>query len=385
MTHASFRPSHKMTAEIQVPEQARRVGLIYAGGTIEAIPGAHGLHENGSGELDLLSYFLRKRPNARELLAPAAPKVALRVVSENMSHGGRDWENLATCVCERINQGIPGVVITHGTDTMEYTAAALSFLLHQVTVPIILTGSNYPITDTRSENDAIDNLYDALLFGTKSHLSGVYVVFHHCVYKGTRVKKMTDWASGRGSFSSMSFPAIAKIENEEVIPLIESELGEKENTSCTNRRFRWPAPPREPDGGFVAQGVGFLSIRPDCLEDLECLVERPGQKAILLELYDSGTAPTSGAGKFSILPAIEKAKEAGILFFATSRSASRNKMSVYESSNELRGAGVIPLFDMTTTAAWVKLRWVLSQTENPAEIRKSMVTDRAGELSQTIP
>lgn len=384
MAPASLKSTRQSRAEAEeAPIRRRQASLIYAGGTIEAVAGRSGLHENGDDELDILSYFLRSRPRSQRLLTLDSPRVALRMVSENMSHGGRDWETLAEYACEEINRGVPGVVITHGTDTMQYTAAALSFLLRDVSVPVVLTGSNYPITDSRVDNDAVDNLYDSLLFATESRLAGVYIVFHHSVYKGTRVRKETDWVSGKGSFSSIGFPSIAEIKDEKIVYLNESRaeaLGRSRPREM--KPFQWPVAHLKPDGGFAEEGIGFFSIKPDRREDLECLVQQKGKKAILLELYDSCTAPASGAGRFSLLPVIEDARKNGVLFFATSRSASRNGMSTYSSSIELKNAGVISLFDMTATAAWVKLRWVLSQTENPDEIVRRMLMDVAGELSQ---
>jgi len=353
-----------------------KVSLIYAGGTIEAIPSEVGLREDLEGELDVLKQFLKERPDIRKAIHISEPKEALRLLSENMSHGGRDWYKLSQIVAEEINNGASGIVITHGTDTMEFTAAALSFLLQDLAVPVILTGSSFPITDKREQNDALDNLYNSLSFAGIGEVAGVFVVFGGLVLEGTRVIKHVSWDDGRASFLDSGAKPVA--------------FGYGGKFVFPDGSQKWQATTKknkvEPIGGFVWNEVTFFSVKPDRdPTDLDCLIERPGRRAVILEFYASGTAPARGAGEeFSLVPAVKRARNKGILVFATARGAGRIQFRDYVTAQELIRAGVIPLYDMTTSTAWVKLRWVLSQTQRDEDVVNLMMKNIAGEISEDL-
>ncbi len=289
-----------------------------------------------------------------------------------------DWCQIATAINNAVGEGIDGVVIAHGTDTMAYTASAISYMLQGIKIPIAVTGSNKPIRD--DDTDAIKNLGDALLFTKISKFKGVFLIFSGTKEKdsvfhlGTRARKIRFWENCYESVNILPIGVLGrrfwntseakiKLTNTKFLNII-TEL----NTS-KEYEFNIKIDPK----------ICFFKIYPgfDPLI-IENTIKQKMAKGILLELYNSGTGCTTQA--YSLLPSINMAKEYNVPVYAVSQGLGTVDMESYGSAELLREAGVVPLKDMITEAAIPKLMWVLGQTQNRAEITKLMLTNLSGEI-----
>lgn len=252
-----------------------------------------------------------------------------------------------------------GFVILHGTDTMAYTASALSFMLENLGKPVILTGSQLPLFETR--NDARENLINALLLAGNQRIPEVCVYFHNKLFRGNRTKK-TD-AISFAAFSSPNFPALGKVGTD---IRIRRELLRSMPEKNLNVQSVKPA------------AIHILKIFPGIsLEILQHFLETPVQ-ALVLETYGAGTAPEDK----HFIEVIKKLTEKNILVINCSQcSHAKVKMTDYAASHSLQKAGVISGGDMTVEAIITKLFYLLSQSLTLAEIKSQMMINLRGELS----
>lgn len=297
-----------------------------------------------------------------ELSHPSMPRVEVDefdplLDSSDMTPA--DWLATARAV-ERRYLDFDGFVVLHGTDTMAYTAAALSFLLAGLGKPVIVTGSQVPLAEPRS--DARENLITSLLLSAREDISEVCIYFSGKLMRGNRVTKVS--ASGYDAFDSPNEPPLAAVG-------VEVEVR--------------PGALRPPQGGGlrvadlgpanVAAIRLFPGIRAELLENLL----RPPLQGAVLETYGSGNAPTRDR---ALLEVIREATGRGVVLVnCTQCLHGRVDMSGYATGAALREAGVISGADMTAEAALVKLTWLLGQGFEPLEVARAMVSDLRGELT----
>lgn len=274
------------------------------------------------------------------------------------------WVRIAEEVARQIEKGARGVVIAHGTDTMSYTAAALSFMLGDLPRPVVLTGAQR--SSDRPSSDAPLNLIASVTVAT-SDIAEVCVVMHgsmsddFCfVHRGVRVRKCH--TSRRDAFLSINDLPIAVVRGRKLEKLREDY-----------RRVR--------EGGVtlrtkLEKRVALVKVYPGAgPELLEPLIERC--RGIVLEGTGLGHAPEG------MFPAIKKAIDAGIVVVMTSQCLwGRVNMEVYSTGRDLLRLGVIPLEDMLPEVAYVKLMWALGQTTERSEVVKLMRTNLVGEISE---
>ncbi|MGZ7048769.1 MAG: Glu-tRNA(Gln) amidotransferase subunit GatD, partial [Methanobacterium sp.] len=270
----------------------------------------------------------------------------LNILSENMKP--EYWIKSARAVADEINEGAYGVVLAHGTDTMHYTSAALSFIL-DTPVPIVITGAQR--SSDRPSSDAFLNLMSSVA-AAKSDIAEVMVCMHatendtSCnLHRGTKVRKMH--TSRRDTFRSMNVSPIAKVQNGNISILDkEVEYKKRHNGEIKLRDLI------EPNVAFVKSYPGISS------ELIDYHIDK-GYKGILLEGTGLGHCPEY------IVPSLQRAEDEGIPVVMTSQCLyGEVNMHVYSTGRKLISAGVISAGDMLPETAFVKLIWTLGQTDD---------------------
>ncbi|MDD3421570.1 MAG: Glu-tRNA(Gln) amidotransferase subunit GatD [Methanocellales archaeon] len=304
--------------------------------------------------------ILRAIPELREI-ANFKGEVIYNILSENMR--SEYWQTLARAIAAEIEGGAEGVMITHGTDTMGYTAAALSFML-VTPVPIVLVGSQRS-ADRPSSDNAMNAVCAAKV--ATSDIAEVSVVMHatmsdnYClIHRGTRVRKMH--TSRRDAFHSINASPIGKVDysTREIETFVE----------------------------YKKKGEHRVLIR-DHIEPKCSLVKfYPGADPEIVDHYASRykglVIEGTGLGHVSTewIPHIKKAVEKGISIVITSQCFSGRICDlVYDTGRDLLKAGIIEGGDMLPETALVKLMWILGGTKDPDEVRTLMRKNIAGEIS----
>ena len=291
-------------------------------------------------------------------------EILFSLFSEDLTH--QHWTTVAENVAQRIKGGVGGVVITHGTDTMGYTAAALSFALQNLPVPVILVGAQR--SEDRPSSDAATNLIGAVLAAAKAPFAEVAVAMHETVsddsivlHRGIKVRKCH--TSRRDAFKSINANPIARISDGHVTMLTDDYQRRDPNRELVLKpRF----------DGRAALVKFYPGMNP---EIIDCYAD-DGYKGIILE----GT----GLGHVSqrLFQSVRKAIEEGAIVAMTSQCIwGRVNMNVYENGRDLLALGVIPLEDMLPETALVKLMWVLEQTDNVEEAKSLLRSSIGHEIS----
>ena len=337
-----------------------KVAIISTGGTIASrVDYRTGAVRPALTANDLYSVV----PELSEI-ATVDAQILFNIFSEDIT--GEHWTQLAKTVAERIEKHEYGIVIAHGTDTMGYTAAALSFALQNLPVPVVVVGAQR--SADRPSSDSATNLTGAVVAAAKAPFAEVALAMHETpsdttivLHRGTRVRKCH--TSRRDTFKSVNSEPLAKIENNEVI-MLANKFHERDSSSRLLIR---------PD--FEGK-VALLKFHPDFdPEIIDFLVDK-GFRGIILE----GT----GLGHVSnvCLPHVRNAIEKGIVVSMTSQCIwGRVDMNVYYRGRDLISLGVIPLEDMLAETALVKTMWILGQTRDIDEAKRLLTTNIANEIS----
>lgn len=256
-----------------------------------------------------------------------------------------------------------GFVVVHGTDTMAYTASALSFMLENLSKPVLLTGSQIPPCEIR--NDAVDNLLGALLligrFGR--HLAEVFVYFDNTLLRGNRSTKVDSDAFA--AFESPNFPVVGKvgIEIDVELPLTRKPTSGK------------PMAVVELGTATVAVIRLFPGIKADYVENM---LSYPVQ-GVVLECFGSGTGPSRNG---ALMKAFGDAVNRGVVVTAVCQPVRGTAdLTTYETSRALRNVGVVSGFDMTCEAALAKLFFLFAKGFSPRKVSGLMGRNLRGELT----
>ena len=291
-------------------------------------------------------------------------KILFSLFSENITPS--HWTEIAKAVAEQISQGVEGVVIAHGTDTMGYTAAALSFALQSLPVPVVLVGSQR--SADRPSSDAATNLIGAVITAAKAPFAEVVVAMHETssdtsiiIHRGTKVRKCH--TSRRDTFKSVNALPIARIKNQK-ITLLTNEY-KKRNP---NKRLEL-----KPE---FNEKVVLMKFHPGMNPKIINWFVEKGYKAIVLE----GTG-LGHVGRYCF-DAIRDAVKNNVLVAMTSQCIwGRVNMNVYDQGRDLLALGVVPLEDILPETALVKLMWIFGQTQNVKEAKELLQRNLAGEFS----
>ena len=331
----------------------RRVLVVATGGTIASTPRGTGLAPTVTGRqlaeqvplLDTLCHLDFVQP--------------MNVDSTNM--GPSDWLRVAGVVRERYD-AYDGFVVLHGTDTMAYTAAALSYLVQDSPKPIVLTGSQQPMASPFT--DAKLNLYQSVLYACDPLSHDVSVVFGGKVICGTRARKQRTMSFN--AFSSMNFPPIAYVRNDRVL-----RAGAGAGAGAPGVTPGGDAGERRPRPRFfdsLDERVSVLRLTPGLSPEVLGLLARD-YDAVILETFGIGGIPDAGgAWRRAIFGWVGSGRT---LVVTTQVPEEGLDLGVYEVGRAYANApGILKGADMTTEALVAKTMWALGQTRDPNEVSR---------------
>ena len=315
----------------------KRVLMIGTGGTIAS-------EMTGAGLVPELTtdQFLKYVPAVRELCDVTCRQVC-NIDSTNMSPAY--WLEIARAIREAYSS-FDGFVVCHGTDTMAYTAAALSYLVQQGPKPIVLTGSQKPIN--MDITDSKTNLLDSFVCACDGRIPGVQVVFGGAVILGTRARKT--YSKSFGAFSSINYPVLGVVQDNCLVPYIRPQAqAEPVFYDALNSR------------------VALLKLIPGASAgQLRFLLDE--NDAVILESFGVGGVPSGETGEF--YEVIRKASAKGKTVVVTTQVQNEGSdLSIYNVGHSLKNSlGVLEAFDMTTEAVVAKLMWLLPLAVSPEDI-----------------
>ncbi|MBQ6430591.1 MAG: asparaginase [Oscillospiraceae bacterium] len=326
----------------------KKVLMLGTGGTI-----ASGMTESGLTPIMTTEQLLDNVPEVTNLCDVTCRQL-YSIDSTNITPD--HWLAIANAIRENYSK-YDGFVIVHGTDTMAYTAAALSYLIQYAPKPIVLTGAQKPILFENT--DSKTNLIDAFRVAV-SNLCGVMIVFNSRVILGTRARKTH--TTSLQAFSSINYPSLAVLQNGFLMEYIRP-------TSLPAPIFYNKLDPH----------VGLMKMIPgaDC-DQLSYLLER--NDAVIVESYGVGGLPSyQGSGFFDVIrSAIERGKT---IVMTTQVQNEGSNLAVYDVGFHLKNdLHLLEAYDMTTEAALAKLMWILGQTHDPAEVRRLFCTPISHDL-----
>ena len=331
--------------------------IIYTGGTIGMMKTETG-YKPANGFLEEALGTLADMSRAE---FPSFDLYEMTPLLDSSNMTVKEWNRIGEIIYKNYDH-YSGFVVLHGTDTMAYTASALSFILGGLDKPVVLTGSQIPLSEIRS--DGKDNLITSVLIAAGGVAREVSLYFNGLLLRGNRAMKMS--ADGLLAFASPNYP-----------PLAEAAISIKYNHTALLKNRK--------EGGisfhpFSDVPIGVLKVFPGIQFGLfeEIITEK--LSGIVLETFGAGNIPGNGG---NLLPIIKKAFASGAVITVCSQCPEGTvSLGAYETSNSLKESGAVSGKDMTTEAAVAKLYHLFSLGLTKDEIKVRMEADVAGELTE---
>lgn len=325
--------------------------LIYTGGTIGMVNGTDGSLK--PFDFEKLTAKIPELKNFDVELDAIAFKKPID--SSNMNP--KTWVYLANLIGEHYQQ-YDGFVILHGSDTMAYTASALSFLLEDLCKPVILTGSQLPIGIRRT--DAKENLITSIEIAASGKTPEVCVYFEYKLLRGNRTVKIN--AEHFEAFDSPNFPTLAEAG-------VHIKYRQKVNYCITNHLKVHKK---------MSDSVAVIKLYPGIPQEIITTLLNSNCKGIVLETFGSGNATTNS----EFINALESAIHNGKIILNISQcTAGAVSQGLYETSSQLEKIGVVSGKDMTTEAAITKMMFLLAQDLTTEELKTQLTNSLRGELT----
>ncbi|PFN98517.1 L-asparaginase 1 [Bacillus sp. AFS076308] len=326
----------------------KKILLLATGGTISSVEGSEGLVPGLS--LEELLHFLPETSGYIKVDG----KILMNIDSTNLQP--EHWATIADAVYTHYHD-YDGFVITHGTDTLAYTSAALSYMLQGLNKPVVLTGSQVPISFKKT--DAKRNVIDALRFACED-TGGVFIVFDGRVILGTRAVKMR--TKSYDAFESINHPYVAYINKDEINyqwnPVSATQKLSLNTNLCTD----------------VFLMKLYPGMKPETFDFLKDLY-----KGIIIESFGNGGLPFEGR---DLIFKIKELTEKGIAIVITTQCLEEGEdLLLYEVGRKVAQHQVILSRDMNTEALVAKLMWALGQTDSLEQVKAIIETPLAGDLT----
>lgn len=333
----------------------KHIYIAYTGGTI-------GMKKSDHGYVPVAGFMEKQLAAMPEFQRDEMPKFTIHeydplIDSSDMTP--EDWQFIADDIRDNYNK-YDGFVILHGTDTMAYTASALSFMLENLGKPVIITGSQIPIAELRSDGQA--NLLNSLHLAANYPINEVTLFFNNQLMRGNRSTK--SHADGFSAFTSPNLP-----------PLLEAginiQISKEVNVDA------------KPQGTFrvhniTPQPIGVITMYPGISHEVIRNTLMQPVNAMILLTFGVGNAPQNP----QLLAHLKEASERGVIVVnLTQCLAGKVNMGGYATGCALAEAGVISGYDMTPEAALAKLHFLLSQNLSYQEVKKQMQQVLRGEMS----
>lgn len=327
----------------------KKILIINTGGTFSSVKSEKGLAPGLSSQ-ELLDGMRLIAPNIELELEELFFVDSANIFPE-------DWSTLARRIGEAVYQ-YQGIVVIHGTDTLAYTSSMLTFMLQNVPVPVVITGSQ--LSYSHPVADAMENCRCAVHMAA-SGCPGVFVAFNRKVMLGVRTSKVRTMSFD--AFESINYPNVAEI----------SSLG-----LCIHKEFL----PRK-KGIFQVRAdysdkIFILKMYPGIDPEILTILAEKGYQGIYIEAFGLGGLPFL---KHDFVAAVQQAVERGMTVLVGSQCRYEgSSLSVYETGLRALNSGVLQAYDMTAEAACTKLMWVLGQTEHMQEVKEYFSVDLACEV-----
>ena len=329
-------------------EQKKHILLLTTGGTIASLPGGEGLEPQRAEVMERELNMLRSYYSI-------TVKDVMCLDSSNIRP--EEWQRIAQYIFE-LRHGFDGIVVSHGTDTMAYSASAATFMLPDIDLPVVFTGSQLPLADILS--DGPDNLRTAFAMAA-SGTPGIFLAFDRKVMLGCRAVKVR--ASGFSAFESINARYAGIVSNRGLV--IDPRVLPKAAGPTQLRNA-------------ISTDVFLLKLTPGLSPRIFDALVSMGYKGIVIEAFGLGGVNVLHEG----LQGIRKAVEAGISVVVTTQCLYDSaNLQVYQVGNKLLELGVIQARDMTTEAAMTKLMWAIGQDMNLQQVAALFETNLAGEVT----
>lgn len=333
----------------------KKILIINTGGTIGMVNTPEGYKPDGKSFSNLLR-------NMDLLKAEGMPLWDLTELDELLDSSNMtvaEWNKIGKLIADAY-EDYDGFVVLHGTDTMAYTASALSFMLEHCSKPVILTGSQIPLCEIRS--DGMDNIITSLLIAASDMVHEVCIYFGNKLLRGNRSIKYS--SDGLIAFVSPNYPVLA--EAGILIAYNKAYLKEKDG-----EEFRYVP--------FKNVPIGVIKVFPGIQFELFESIMTEKLKGIVIETFGAGNIPGYGG---ALLPIIQKAFENGTIVTVCSQCPQGTVMlGAYETSMALKNAGAVSGYDITTEAAVAKLYYLFSKGYTTDKIKILMEKNLCGEMT----
>ena len=330
-------------------EHKKRILLLTTGGTIASLAGSDGLEPHRSDVME-------RELNQLRTYYDITVEDVMCLDSSNIRPA--EWQTLAKSIFEK-RTGFDGIVVSHGTDTMAYSASAISFMLPNIDLPVVFTGSQLPLADMLS--DGPENLRTAFAMAASGR-PGVFLAFDRKVMLGSRAVKVR--AAGFSAFESVNARYVGVVSNRGLV------LDERVLPKATGEAKL---------AQDLDESVFLLKLTPGLKPAIFDILSDMGYKGIVIEAFGLGGVNVLNQG----LDGIARAVERGISVVVTTQCLyDSSDLRVYQVGNKLLELGVIQGRDMTSEAAMTKLMWALGQHMTQKEIATLFTQSLAGEISQ---
>ncbi|MEP0356273.1 MAG: asparaginase [Paraglaciecola sp.] len=334
----------------------KHIYVAYTGGTI-------GMRPSPQGYIPAAGFLSETINNMPEFYRSEMPNFTIHeyaplIDSSDMSPS--DWQQISNDILQNYDR-YDGFIILHGTDTMAYTASALSFMLEDLGKPVIVTGSQIPLAQLRSDGQV--NLLNALYIAANYPIPEVTLFFNNQLFRGNRSRKVD--SDGFNAFDSPNLP-----------PLLEAGIDIE--VKIDNKQLSIDSSKQLKVSNITSQPIGIVTLYPGISADvLKNTLQQP-VKALILLSFGVGNAPQNPA----LLKQLEWANDQEIIVLnCTQCVRGKVNMSGYANGNILKEVGVVSGTDMTPEAALAKLHYLLSKDMPISEIKRLLVTSLCGELT----